>query len=135
MNKKDKHYFDIAKEISLSSKYPRIHIGAIAVYHNAVIAKGMNDFKSNPTQMQYNKYRKIKAPIHNNVHAEINMLNKIKYLDIDFSKVKIYIYREDLNNHIAMSKPCKACMAYIRQLGIKEIHYTINDGYGEEIYT
>ena len=61
-------------------------------------------------------------------------LVKIKYLDIDFSRVHIYIYRELRDGTLAMARPCQACLAAIKQMGIKHIHYTTDgEGYAHEV--
>lgn len=59
-------------------------------------------------------------------------LLKIMHLDIDFSKIKLYVYREDLNDNLAICRPCNACMKAIKDLGIKTIYYTTNEGYVKE---
>jgi deoxycytidylate deaminase len=56
-------------------------------------------------------------------------------LDIDFSKVELYVYRELRNGKMAMSRPCEACMAVIKKMGIKKIHYTTPDGFATEKLT
>ena len=60
-------------------------------------------------------------------------LIKIRYLDYDLSKAKLYVYRETKKTHkLAMSRPCNACMAQIKAMGIRRIYYTTDDGYCEE---
>lgn len=137
MNNKDMYYFNKAKEASELSDFNKIHIGAIAVYKNVMIAKGYNVTKTNPIQKIYNHYRQLDwnkgvQPIPK-LHAEMMVVTKIKHLDIDFSKVKIYVYRENMNGELAISRPCKACMKAIKDLGIKNIYYTTNDGYAKEV--
>ena len=56
----------------------------------------------------------------------------MKYLDIDWSKVKLYIYRETRDGKLAMSRPCPACMQAIKDLNIKHIAYTTDCGYATE---
>lgn len=113
----------------------RIHIGCIAVYKGHILAVGYNTNKTHPIQKKYNKYRKMKyegvEPLPT-IHAEMNCLLQIKDLDLDFSKVKLYVYREDRNGNLAMCRPCKACMHMIDDLGIKEIFYTTNGGFASE---
>ena len=46
-----------------------------------------------------------------------------------FSKVKLYIYRIRKDQPFGLSRPCPSCMAAIKDLGIKDIYYTTNDGY------
>lgn len=66
------------------------------------------------------------------LHAEINCLNSIRHLDINFSKVKLYIYRSRCDQEYGMSRPCSSCMAAIKDLGIRHIYYTTNDGFAYE---
>lgn len=65
----------------------------------------------------------------NSVHAEIACLTKIKYLDIDFSKVTLFVYREHKNGKRAVAKPCPACTKFIKDMGIRDVFYTIEDGW------
>ena len=59
-------------------------------------------------------------------------LSKIKYLDIDFSKVILYIYREYNNGMPAMARCCPSCFAAAKELGIGTIVYTTDNGYAIE---
>ena len=130
-------YFDKAKNVSLLSDFKQIHIGCVAVYKKHIISTGFNTNKTNPIQMKYNKYRSLS---YDNgfqpkpkLHAEMSCLLSIKDMDIDFSKVKFYIYRQQSNGELGMSRPCGACMHAIKDLGIKEIYYTTYDGLAKEI--
>lgn len=126
------NYFDKAKNVSFLSDFKQVHIGCVAVYKKQIIGSGYNTNKTNPIQMYYNKYRTNFELTNNSqpkLHAEMSCLLNIKHLNIDFSKVKLFIYREDKNGHIALSRPCKACMRAIKDLGIKEINYTDYNGY------
>ena len=126
------NYFDKAKNVSYLSDFKQTHIGCIAIYKKQIIGVGYNTNKTHPLQFIYNKYRDLewngiqpKAKL----HAEMMCLLSIKNLSVDFSKVKLYIYREDKKGQLALSKPCKACIRAIKDLGIKEINYTDYNGY------
>jgi deoxycytidylate deaminase len=67
------------------------------------------------------------------LHAEMMCLLGLKDMDIDYSKVKLYIYREDNNGNTANCRPCPACMELIDRLGIKKIFYTTENGYAKEV--
>ena len=126
------NYFEKAKNVSFLSDFKQVHIGCVAVYKKQFIGVGHSTNKTHPIQMKYNKYRNLYCngmQPQAKLHAEIMCLLNIKDLDIDFSKVKLYIYREDKNGHLALSKPCDACMRAIKDLGIKEISYTDYNGY------
>lgn len=130
-------FFEEAKKESRLSDYDGAHLGAVAVYKDKfILAKAYNTSKTNPTQYFYNRYRKTdKSDIMGKpprAHAEIQLYRKIRYLDIDFSKVTVYIYRELRDGTMALSAPCKSCRAALHDLGIKNICYTTFDGFIEE---
>jgi deoxycytidylate deaminase len=129
------NYFNKSKGVSQLSDFKQVHIGCVAVYKKQIIGVGYNTNKTHPIQMKYNKYRDLEwngVQPKAKLHAELMCLLNIKDLNIDFSKVKIFIYREDKNGHLALSKPCDACMRAIKDYGIKDIYYTINNGYNYE---
>ena len=134
----DAHLFKLARECSLNADYTgcaSVSLGAIAVYRGSVLAKGHNSDRTHPQQAHYNRWRykdcgnRYLPP---KQHAELAVLQKIRYLDIDFSKLHIYVYRETKQGHLAMARPCPSCMAAIKQMGIKQIHYTTDDGFAKE---
>ena len=118
-------YFDLAKNASKFSDFPKYHIGAILVYKNRVISVGWNVRKENPLQKKYNEYRGFNVDTAKNcLHAEMMCIVKAKKLDVDWSKVSIFVYREFKNGKLALAKPCPACMQAIKDIGIKNIYYT-----------
>lgn len=132
----DAHLFKLAREVSFDATYcGSARIGAIAVYKGSVLAKGCNSDKTHTAQAHFNVHRFKESGnkyLPSKLHAEITVLQKIKYLDIDFSRVHIYIYRELKNGKIAMARPCEACMAAICDLGIRYIHYSTDCGFAYE---
>lgn len=136
--KSDSHLFRLARECSFKSDYSgcgRARIGAVISYKGTVLAKGFNTDRTHTDQAKYNRWRYKECgnkylPSKN--HAEMMSLSKIKYLDIDFSKVHVYVYRELRDGKLGMARPCPACMAAIKRLGIKNIHYTTDSGYASE---
>lgn len=133
MDKREQYYFKKAKQISHISTYDRVRIGCIAVYKKNIIGIGYNQAKTNPMQAKYNIYRHIHT-VNDYIHAEMACLNQIKNLDIDFSKVKLFIYREDDKKNLRICKPCGACERAIRDLGIKMVYYTDTNKYVREEY-
>lgn len=128
--------FNKAKEVSYLSDKKRIHIGCVAVYKNQILSIGYNTNKTHPIQKKYNIYREMEYDgfePSSGLHAEMMCLLGLKDLDIDYSKVKLYIYREDQNGNLANCKPCPACMELIDRMGIKKIYYTTEDGYEMEV--
>lgn len=137
LSKKDKAYFNIAKEVSLLSDFPKTKIGCCAVYKHKVISTGFNSRRTSPLQKKYNKYRfytEMPGAKHT-CHAELSCLKPLmNRKDIDFKNVSVYIYREHKSGGLALAKPCASCEALIRALGVRNIYYTGNNSYiSEEI--
>lgn len=128
----DFRFFDKAKQVAEISDYYKTHVGCVAVYQGQVIGIGCNCNKTHPTQYYYNRYRIQTDNMLPKLHAEISCLNQIKSLNINFSKVKLYIYRIRKDQPYGLARPCPSCMAAIKDLGIRNIYYTTNDGYSYE---
>lgn len=128
LTKTDMHYFDKASKVAEISDFAKINIGCVAVYQGTIIGVGFNTNKTHPMQKKYNRYRNGENFIPK-LHAEINCLNSIRYLDINFSKVKLYIYRKRKSTKYGMCRPCPSCLAAIKDLGIKHIYYTTDEGF------
>ena len=130
-----KSFFDIAKKVSELSTFHRknVKIGCLIVSGHRIISSGYNSDKTNPIQKKYNRLRFSEETPHR-LHAEVSaLLPLLNNKDIDFSKVKIFTYREKADHSLGTSRPCKSCMALIKDLGIKNIYYTTDDGYCHEI--
>ena len=133
-------FFKVAKKCAETSNYngaSSARIGAVAVFRRSVIAQGRNQDKTHPLQQQYNIYRYNVNGNHyypSKMHAEMEIISKIRYLDINFNEVEIYVYRETKDGRKALARPCAACTKALRDLGIKKVYYTTNDGYCEERY-
>lgn len=132
LTKKEIRYFEIARSVSKLSNFKTTskHIGCIVVCDNRVISSGYNSNKTSPLQKKYNKLRFDCDSTPHTLHAETDALKPlVDRQDIDFKNVKLYIYREKANGSKGLAKPCESCMALIKNLGIREIHYTSDDGY------
>ena len=129
MTQTEYKYFRKARQVALISDFHKTHVGCVAVYQGNIIGMGCNCNKTHPVQKFYNKYRKQSDSMLPKLHAEINCINSIRHLDINFPKVKLYIYRIRKDKTFGMSRPCPSCMAAIKDLGIREIYYTSNEGY------
>lgn len=131
-------FFKAAKKCAEQSNYKgasSAKIGAVAVFRRTIIAQGHNQDKTHPLQQRYNIYRYNVNGNHyypSKIHAEMELISKIRYLDINFAEVEIYVYRETKSGKRAMARPCAACTKALKDLGIKKICYTTDDGYCEE---
>ena len=126
--------YELARSASLKSDFGRCETGAVAIYGNKVLAIGWNSNKTSSLQAKYNSRtrgfdgNKYKS----SVHAEMMVVNKIKYLDVDFSQVRVFVWRGKTDP--MMSRPCKACEKALRDLGIKKVFYSGDNSLIEEIY-
>ena len=97
------------------------------------MSSGYNSNKTNPTQQRYNYYRNIDVHFPAKVHAEVSALNSlIGKKEIDFARLKVFVYRELCDGTLALARPCPSCLQLIRDLGITKIFYTTKDGFAEE---
>ena len=124
--------FEVAKAVSKLSDFKRIHIGCIIVDGKHIVATGQNTNKTHPIQKEYNRYRFEGDSCGNGkLHAEMMAMLSLPK-DIDTRKLVLYTYREDRFGNFRNSRPCRACLAKIKEFGIKTIHYTSDDGFCTE---
>ena len=132
LTKTNRTYFQAAKDIAQLSDFPRVKIGAIAVYKHHIISSGCNFRRTDPIQKRYNIYRFSEDSMHY-IHAETDCLKPlINRKDIEFKYVDLYVYRAYQNNELALARPCPSCMKLITKLGIRNIYYTTCGGYSHE---
>ena len=122
-------YFELAESVAKLSDYPRIKIGSVIVKNKDVVSVGQNMLKTHPAQFRYNKRLPYNMPV-SHVHAEINTISKARTDLLRGSTM--YIFRRDRNGNTAMCRPCNACMQAIKDAGIKEIYYSISNGFSFE---
>ena len=135
----NKRYFRFAREASMKATYTGSHrfspmIGAVCVYKKSIVATAWNTNKTSPLQARYNVYR-FKEDTLPKCHAEVSLVQKVRWKfgdSIDWSKVHIYLYREYRDGRLGPSRPCPSCLAMLKEIGVKHIYYTTEDGYVEE---
>lgn len=124
-----KKNFQKARAASMLSDFPTHKLGAVMMLGNKVLSVGYNITKTHPIQKQYNIERGYDPNVKNNgqIHAEMMCLINTKYLDIDWSRVSLYIYREHKDHTTAIAKPCPACEKAIRERGINQVYFTTEE--------
>lgn len=140
-------FMEMARVVSMQSDFFKFKIGAIIVKDGKVIARGSNRNKTHPEQKENNLLREsmIEDTAHP-LHAEKVALNRVKskfYKIRENSKyntiqeyladAKMYIYRIDEAGEYRMARCCEGCMQEVIDYGLKEIHYTTNEGYAMEL--
>ena len=135
----NKRYFKFAREAAKWADYQGTRsapaIGAVAIYKGSLVAEAWNTNKTSPLQARYNVYRFKDSNTLDKAHAEMVLIQKLRWKfgdSINWSKVHIYLYREYKDGKLAASRCCPSCMALLKELGVKKIYYTTEDGYAEE---
>lgn len=135
----DLRMFNHARMEAEKGENQRFNVGCVLTYKGHVIGRGHNSNKSHPVQKKYNrKYRDFNNTngmcINDTLHAEIDAINSVSYttgIKVDWKQVKVFVYRICNGKPLGYgcAKPCPACMNAIKELGIRKVYYTDDDGY------
>ena len=136
------HNFDYrmmerAVQEAYGSEFHHFKTGCVITYKRHIVSTAHNVERTTPAQKKYNKLRNFnnndnREPEHK-THAEILAIQRISYtamLQTEWSRASIYVARiaPGLPKGVGLARPCPACMEAIRDLGIKNIFYTSNEG-------
>ncbi len=138
MRKSDYRMFEEARKEALKSDFPGFKVGCVLCYKGHVIGRGRNTSKTNPAQKAYNRYRafcKSDKPVRDSMHAEMAAILSVRYAvarDVDWKKVRCYTYRisPGKKERKGLSKPCPACERALRDKGVKELFFSLDEGFG-----
>jgi deoxycytidylate deaminase len=112
-------FFDLAKKISKLSNHHHHKIGSVIVRGSKIISVGTNNIKTHP---------KSTHP-HFSLHSEMAAVLLAKQ---DLRGCEIYVYRETKDGVSAIARPCTYCFPFIKEAGLKEVHYSINGTFKSE---
>lgn len=130
-----KHYLNLARNACYYSDFMKTRLGAVLIYKGKVMSIGWNSNKTSPLQKNLNRFRDIPvdcSKAHHTLHAEVACLTKAKDLDIDWGRASIFIYRVKKDGSAGLSYPCKGCISLIKSMGIKNIYFSTENGWGYE---
>lgn len=129
-------YLSLARHACYYSDNKRARVGCVLIYHGKVLSVGWNlEDKEHPMQKQMNALRGFDPNAsgqRSTLHAEMSACLKVRHYDIDWNKVSMFVYRIKKDGTRALSRPCQACAGYAKELGIRNIYYSTDDGYGYE---
>lgn len=129
------HYFNLARNACYYSDFMKARLGAVLIYKGKVMSVGWNSTKTSPLQKDLNRLRDFPVDCgeaHHTLHAEVACLTKARDLDIDWGRANLFIYRVKKDGSSGLSYPCKGCMALIKSMGIKNIYFSTENGWGYE---
>lgn len=123
VRKSQMKFFDLAKKMSFKGDH-RCKIGSVIVHKGNVISAGCNQkFIFEDLTQRYNPEKAL--------HAEVASILKLKNKGI-LKYSQIYVYREDRNGSLAISRPCPGCQRILKSFGLTEIYYTSSEGFHHE---
>ena len=125
---RDKRFFNMASQLAEYVTYERYKVGCVIAYNNKIISTGFNKDRTDPLQKKYNVERNIPDCTPHKVHAEVDAIKHIIDLDIEWKNVSIYVYRKLKDRPFGLARPCKSCMKLIKDLGIRDVFYTTDEG-------
>lgn len=126
-------FLNMARSMSEVSNFHKYRLGAVLVIKGKIIARGFNAAKSHPLQKRYNIERTdIYDSAPHYIHAEMDVVKKIKGTGIDLKHAELFIYHVSPTGEQKMARPCAACMSAIKECGIGIIHYSTPDGLATE---
>ena len=132
LSKKDKSYFRAAQAVSTLSDFKRVNVGAVLIYKPRIASSSCNSQRTHPLQQKLNKER-FEEETPAKLHAEVScLLPLLGNKDIKWRDCELYVYREYKKGGLAMSRPCQSCQKLIKDLGIRIVHYTTDNGYATE---
>lgn len=132
LSKKDKSYFRAAQAVSTLSDFKRVNVGAVLIYKHRIASSSCNSQRTHPLQQKLNKER-FEEETPAKLHAEVScLLPLLGNKDIKWRDCELYVYREYKRGGLAMSRPCQSCQKLIKDLGIRIVHYTTDNGYATE---
>ena len=129
------HYLNLAHNACYYSDFMKARLGAVLIYKGKVMSVGWNSTKTSPLQKSLNKFRHYEldcGAAHHTLHAEVACLIKAKDLNIDWGRASIFVYRIKKDGSPGMARPCKGCQALIKSMGIKNIYFSTENGWGYE---
>lgn len=130
---KDLRHFNAAAKLAELSTFRRVPVGCVVVHKNQIISTGSNKDKTDPLQKKYNGERNVPDYSPHKVHAEVDAIKHVMGFDVDWSAVSIFVYRKRRDQPHGMARPCKSCMKLIKDLGIRNVYYTTDEGFAQEV--
>lgn len=111
-------WFRMAEKTAKNSTFEQHRLGAVVVKSGRILSTGYNEIRYT---------RELGNPTLHAEQAAILKLLKQRRLS-DLIGATLYVTRFTRGGRIGISMPCDDCAALIRSVGIKEVHYTTDEG-------
>jgi len=113
-------YFDLARQLSEKSDHHTYKIGCVIVRKNRIIGMGCNKMKTHVASPHKWKH----------IHAEFDAILSTRNKE-DLVGASVYVFRARKDGTNAISKPCPSCKNMLQSVGVSDIFYTEDGGYGK----
>ena len=121
-----KAFDDLSKVAAVAPKVANYRLAAAIFYKNRLVTYGTSSYKSSPFQQRYAAdVWKIF------LHAEIAAIkNSLRFLELwQLKRSTLFICRVKHERKWGNSKPCSGCQRAIAEFGIKNVLYSVEEGY------
>jgi tRNA(Arg) A34 adenosine deaminase TadA len=125
------YFFNLAKRESFKST-SKFRLGAVVVdKRKNVLGVAANSMTKTHTACKHLKGRGTNEDTaYPFLHAEIRALLGLRIEDTQGGS--IYVYRQRKDGTIGNARPCPGCLQVIKELGIRRIYFTVDNGYKQE---
>lgn len=131
ISKTERAYFRAAKAVSELSDH-RQPLGCVVVNKHRIVSSGFNSHQKCHRIQALIDHERYGVECPGRVHAEVSALLPLMKSGIDLSNATLYVHRQHKDGTLATARPCEGCIRLIRQLNIRRIRYTTEDGYAKE---
>jgi tRNA(Arg) A34 adenosine deaminase TadA len=108
-------FLKLLKKLSTFSDHGQHKMSCVIADKNRVVTMGFNSVKT---------HSKSTAKFHM-LHAELSAILGFSYEDL--RGCTAYVFRQHRDGNFAMARPCPACEAALRQVGIKKVIYSVEN--------
>ncbi|HNC59542.1 MAG TPA: hypothetical protein PLP33_29210 [Leptospiraceae bacterium] len=132
ISKRNEKLFERLVRLAQQSR-PHLQTGrvfhmAFAIDKGHIVSLGYNSYeKTSPDTLNYEKENSTNY--FPKIHAESDLIRKLKKLKVNYSKIKILVVCIKNNNKAHLSKPCLNCAYNLGLQRFKEVWYSTETGF------
>ena len=124
--KKETKFEQAAKAVAMTAsgvgQRCTFRLGSVLVHKNRIVSVGINSYKTHPMLVNRTPWPFL--------HAEQHAI--IRQGTDNCEGLVLYVARVLKNNDLALAQPCDVCNDLIKEVGIKQVIYSIDAGGFEE---
>lgn len=120
--KKEIRFEQAAKAVAMTASgvgsRASFRLGSVLVHKNRIVSVGVNSYKTHPVLATRTRWPFLHAEQHAIIRQGLD----------NCEGLVLYVARVLKNNDLALAQPCNVCSDLIKEVGIKQIVYSIDDG-------